>query len=119
MLNKILNFIDGVLGDINTLDKYTTTKNNSEKEDTSIFEKQEKKGQIHKEEYDNLDFLSGVLSSSYNDSGAKVIKESINSISDDNFDLEFEIEDKNSQRTNSENKSLQENLRVVYSELAM
>lgn len=116
MFNKILNFIDGVIGDINNLDKYTTTKNSSEKEETSIFEKQENKEQTQN---DNFDLLSSVLSSSYNDSGAKVIKESINSLSDDDFDLEFETEDKDYPQPDTENKSIQENLKVVYSELAM
>lgn len=116
MFNKILNFIDGVIGDINNLDKYTTTKNSSENEEASIFEKQENKEQTQN---DNFDLLSGVLSSSYNDSGAKVIKESINSLSDDDFDLEFEIEDKDYSQPDTDNKSIQENLKVVYSELAM
>lgn len=119
MFNKILNFIDGVIGDINNLDKYTTTKNSSEKEDTSIFENQDNKEAIQKKEYDNFDLLSGVLSSSYNDSGARVIKESIDSISDNDFDLEFEIEDKECPQVHAKEKNTQENLRVVYSELAM
>lgn len=119
MFNKILNFIDGVIGDINNLDKYTTTQNSSEKEDTSIFENQESKEAPQKKEYDDFDLLSGVLSSSYNDSGAKVIKESINSISSNDFDLEFEITDKDCPQINAEEKNTQENLKVVYSELAM
>lgn len=108
MFGQLVGFISEIAGHINNADKFAgldgTEKKEKEKaigSDSSIFQKpNEAKCEngvngkldepIYQGEYGDCWLLSGLLSMSYNESGEKVIQESITSNSDGSVDLYFE-----------------------------
>ena len=99
MLGKLLDYIGQTFGKIETYDKFANLDPNKS-DNNSVFEIKEttpkEKGvngqldePIYQGEYGDCWLLSGVLSMSYTESGAEVIKESINSNADGSVDVAF------------------------------
>lgn len=111
MFNKVMSFFNGVFNDINSYDSYASTKKNNE-ETSSVFDDDATNKQnnvngvldeaIYQGEYGDSWLLSGLLSMSYTESGAEVIKESITSNSDGSVDLYFKGLDKGYNVSSSE-----------------
>lgn len=99
MFNKVISFFNGVFNDINSYDSYASTKKYND-ETSSVFDGDATNNQnnvngeldeaIYQGEYGDCWLLSALLSMSYTESGAEVIKESIDLNDDGSVDLYFD-----------------------------
>lgn len=121
MLGKLLDFIGDTFGRIQNYDKFAGL--DKEKSNNSIFDTEEDTPKengvngkldepIYQGEYGDCWLLSGILSMSYTEAGAEVIKESINANSDGSIDVAFQGIGKgytvSSETMSKENKDISE-----------